>query len=175
MALKFRRILCPVDLSKSSLQALELAAQIAESSRANLYVLHVIDNPFDELYMSSITQADPALVDMYKKEPMKRSRVLSATVRHSQIMVKQFCQDTVAAVPNVRYVVESGHPFDRIIDVAESRRADLLVLATHGRTGLRRMLIGNIAEKVVRHAPCPVLTVKGKTRRANQGRRSARR
>ncbi len=162
MPLNFKRILCPMDLSTFSLDALKLAAQIAETSSATLYILHVIDNPFDDLYMSSITQTNPALLEMYKTEPLRRSKIMEATMSHSQVLLKQFCHDWVESVGNVRYLIESGNPFDKILDVAETRKVDLIVLATHGRTGLKRMLIGNVAEKVVRHAVCPVLTVKGK-------------
>lgn len=160
MALNFRRILCPVDLSGFSLNAIKLAVKIAENSNGTLYLLHVIDNPFDELYMTSIAQADPASIELYKSEPLRRSKVLEATTRRSQILLKQFCQDWVETLPKVRYIVESGNPFEKILDVAETNRIDLIVLATHGRTGFKRLIIGNVAEKVVRHASCPVLTVK---------------
>lgn len=162
MSLDFKRILCPVDLSSFSLDALKLAVKIAETSSSTLYLLHVIDNPFDELYMSSITQADPALIDLYKSEPLKRAQILAATERHSQVLLEQFCHDRVNTVPKVRYLIETGDPFETILDVAETKRADLIVLATHGRTGIGRLIIGNVAEKVVRHAPCPVLTVKSR-------------
>ncbi|MBI2988059.1 MAG: universal stress protein [Deltaproteobacteria bacterium] len=160
MALNFRRILCPVDLSSFSLNAIKLAVKIAETSNAALYLLHVIDNPFDELYMTTITQADPALIELYKSEPLRRSKILEATTQHSQVLLKQFCHDWVEALPKVRYVVESGNPFEKILDVAETNNIDLIVLATHGRTGFKGLIIGNVAEKVVRYAPCPVLTVK---------------
>jgi nucleotide-binding universal stress UspA family protein len=158
--LDFKRILCPVDLSNSSLEALKLAVKITRNSEATLYLLHVIDNPFDELYMSSIAGADPALIELYKTEPLRRARIAAATERHSEVLLKQFCYEQVRGLHKVRYLVESGDPFERILDVAETRRANLIVLATHGRTGIKRLLIGNVAEKVVRHSPCPVLTVK---------------
>ena len=88
MALDFKRILCPVDLSRLSLDALKLGAKMAESSDATLYFLHVIDNPFDELYMTSITQADPALLEVYRQEPLRRAKVMKATVEHSEVMLK---------------------------------------------------------------------------------------
>ena len=160
MALDFKRILCPVDLSPFSLEALKLAVKIAENAGAGLYFLHVIDNPFDELYMKSITEADPALLELYQNEPMKRAKVMKATVEHSEVLLKQFCHDWVERLPKVRYLVASGNPFEKILDAAETHRIDLIVLATHGRTGVKRLLIGNVAEKVVRHASCPVLTVK---------------
>ena len=99
---------------------------------------------------------------------MRRAKVMKATVEHSQVMMKQFCHEWVERLPQVRYVVEGGNPFEKIIEAAENHRIDLIVLATHGRTGVKRLLIGNVAEKVVRHSSCPVLTVKPRT----TGRRS---
>ena len=160
MSLDLQKILCPVDLSGFSLEAVKLTAKVTENSNPTLYLLHLIDNPYDELYMESITQADPVLLELYKNEPHKRAQVLDATKTHSEVLLKQFCQDVVSRVYRVRHQVETGDPFEVIIDFAESNGGDLIVLATHGRTGIRRLLIGNVAEKVVRHAPCPVLTVK---------------
>jgi nucleotide-binding universal stress UspA family protein len=166
MSLELKRIHCPVDLSTFSLEAAKLAVKVAENSGATLYLLHVIDNPYDELYMSSLTEADPALIEMYQNEPAKRAKVLRRTVEHSEVLLKQFCHPWVENLSKVRYLVSSGNPFEKILDAAEGQRVDLIVLATHGRTGVKRLLIGNVAEKVVRHAPCPVLTVR--PRAANQ-------
>ncbi|MBI4525341.1 MAG: universal stress protein [Deltaproteobacteria bacterium] len=165
MALNFKRILCPVDLSRFSRYALRLAANIAENSNSTLYILHVIQNPFDELYMTPITQADPGAAGLYRDEASRRAELLQATVEHSEALLKQFCHDWVEQLPKTRYIVESGDPFEKILDLAETHKIDLIVLATHGRTGLKRLIIGNVAEKVVRHAPCPVLTVKGRAGR----------
>jgi len=165
MSLDFKRILCPVDLSDFSLTAVKLAVKLAESSGAGLYLLHVIDNPFDEIYMTSITQADPAAFDLYKTEFMRRSKLVRATEEHSAVLLKQFCHESVEHLSKVRYLVSSGDPFEKILDAAEAHRIDLIVLATHGRTGIKRLIIGNVAEKVVRHAECPVLTVKPRVAR----------
>jgi nucleotide-binding universal stress UspA family protein len=160
MDLDFKRILCPVDLSPFSLEALQLAVKLASASSAALYLLHVIDNPFDEIYMTRITQTDPASLELYKQEPIRRSKIMKATVEHSEVILKQFCHESVGHLPKVRYLVSTGVPIERILDATEDHRIDLVVLATHGRTGIKRLLIGNVAERVVRHAPCPVLTVK---------------
>lgn len=164
-ALEFKRILCPVDLSGFSLEALKLAIKMTQAADATLYLLHVIDNPFDELYMSSLVQADPALLGVYQNEPSQRSKILRAAETHSQVLLKQFAHPWVSSLAKVRYRVESGNPFEAILDTAETTRADLIVLATHGRTGIKRLLIGNVAEKVVRHAPCPVLILKPRAAR----------
>jgi universal stress protein A len=162
MNLDFKRILCPVDLSGFSLEALKLAVKVAEASEGTLDILHVIHNPFDEIYMSEITQTDPALIDVYAGEPQRRAKILRATEEHSEVLLKQFCHDVVQHYGKVRYHVRKGDPFEAILDATEDLLTDLVVLATHGRTGLKRLVIGNVAEKVVRHAPCPVLTVKPK-------------
>jgi nucleotide-binding universal stress UspA family protein len=160
MELDFKRVLCPIDLSSFSLEALKLASKITAASDASLYLLHVIDNPFDEIYMTSMTQTDPALIELYKQEPLRRSKIMKATVEHSEVLLKQFCHESIEHLSKVRYLVSAGDPFEKILDAAEDHRIDLIVLATHGRTGVKRLIIGNVAEKVVRHAPCPVLTVK---------------
>ena len=165
MSLDFKRILCPVDLSSFSLEAVQLAVKIAESSGARLYLLHVIGNPFDEFYMTSITQTDPAAIDLYKDEFQRRTKIRRATEEHSEVLLKQFCHESIEHLPKVRYLVSSGDPFEKILDAAEAHRIDLIVLATHGRTGIKRLIIGSVAEKVVRHSLCPVLTVKPRAAR----------
>lgn len=165
MSLDFKRILCPIDMSPFSQGAVKLGVKLAQESNSTLYLLHVIDNPFDELYLSPITQADPALLDLYRDEPAKRAQIMNATLEHSQVLLKQFCHQWVEQLPKVRYLVANGDPFEKILDAAKDHRIDLIVLATHGRTGVKRLLIGNVAEKVVRHAPCPVLTCKPRVAR----------
>ena len=82
----FKRILCPVDLSSFSLDALRLAVKIAETNDAMLDVLHVIHNPFDEIYMTGITQADPASMEGYTTEPQARAKIL----------LKRFCREVIS-------------------------------------------------------------------------------
>ena len=159
----FKRILCPVDLSGFSMEALRLAVQVAKSGEAVLDILHVIHNPFDELYMTSITESDPAMMEAYAAEPSRRAKIVRATEEHAEVLLKQFCHDTVSGVANVHYHIRLGDPFENILDASEDFLTDLIVLATHGRTGIKRLVIGNVAEKVVRHARCPVLTVKPKS------------
>jgi universal stress protein A len=160
---EFKRILCPVDLSTFSMEALRLAVQIAKSEAAVLDILHVIHNPFDELYMTSITESDPAMIEAYAAEPSRRAKIVRATEEHAEVLLKQFCHDTVSGVAKVHYHIRQGDPFENIIDASEDFLTDLVVLATHGRTGIKRLVIGNVAEKVVRHARCPVLTLKPKS------------
>lgn len=160
MSLDFKRILCPVDLSAFSLEALRLALKIAEASDSTLDILHVIHNPFDEIYLTAITELDPALMDVYASEPQRRAEILRTTEEQSEGLLKQFCRNTVQSFSKVRYHIRRGDPFEAILDGTEDLMTDLIVLATHGRTGVKRLVIGSVAEKIVRHARCPVLTVK---------------
>lgn len=160
MGLEFKRVLCPVDLSEFSLQALRLAVNVAEASAATLDILHVIHNPFDEFYLTAITQSDPALIDAFADEPQRRAKIMRVTEEHAEVLLKQFCHEIVKHYAKVRYHIRQGDPFEAILDGTEDFLTDLVVLATHGRTGIKRLVIGNVAEKVVRHAPCPVLTLK---------------
>src|SRR4030095_9272364 len=125
MSLEFKKILCPVDLSSFSLDALRLAIKIAEASHATLDILHVIHNPFDEMYMTAITATDPALMEMYANEPQRRAKILRVTEEHSEVLLKQFCRDTVANFSKVRYHVRTGDPFETILESAEDFKTDL--------------------------------------------------
>ena len=133
---------------------------LAESNDATLDVLHVIHNPFDEIYMTGITQTDPALLDAYANESQRRAKVLRTTEEHAEIVLKQYCHPIVSRYTKVRYCIHLGDPLEAILNCTEDLLIDLVVLATHGRTGVKRLLIGSVAEKIVRHAPCAVLTVK---------------
>lgn len=110
--------------------------------------------------MTGITQADPASMEGYTTEPQARAKILRATEESSEILLKQFCRKVIPSHIKVRYHVRKGDPFENILEGAEDFLIDLIVLAAHGRTGIKRLVIGNVAEKIVRHAPCPVLTLK---------------
>ena len=98
MTLDFKKVLCPVDLSSFSLQGLKLALKMAQASDATLDILHVMHNPFDEIYLTEITQTDPALIDAYATEPQRRAKILRATEEHSEVLLKQFCHASVIEI-----------------------------------------------------------------------------
>ena len=87
-----------MDLSSFSLDALKLAVTLAEANEATLDVLHVVHNPFDEIYMTAITQADPALIDAYAIEPQRRAKILRTTEEHAEVLLKQYCHPIVRAL-----------------------------------------------------------------------------
>ena len=138
----FNRILCPIDFDGNSLDALRLARRIAERDKATLYVLHVVP-PQDPLVMSAqaITQRDE---EYARRELQKVSNVELTGVDHEVLL-------------------RFGHPATEIVAAETEAKAELLVMATHGRTGVSHFILGSVAEKVVRESACPVLTVRMKT------------
>jgi universal stress protein A len=138
----FNRILCPIDFDGNSLDALRLARRIAEQDRATLYLLHVVPLQ-DPLVMSApaITQRDE---------------------KYARTELQKVSNAELAGVDR-QVLLRFGHPAEEIVAAATETKADLLVMATHGRTGVSHFILGSVAEKVVRESPCPVLTVRMKT------------
>lgn len=136
-----RTILCPVDFSATSEQALHYALELARPTGARVHVLHVFDLP---LYV------------MPEGAMMATPRDIVA-IRQSLQRDLEKLREKYPAIASVR--IEDGVPFRQIDAVAKELQADLIVLGTHGRSGFSRLLLGSVAEKVVRTAPVPVLTV----------------
>lgn len=141
---KLRKILVPVDFSHCSLKALRYAAPLAEQAGAFVHLLHAVE-PISSI---SGVQALPLMLSDEELESQARGR-LTAIAQHN---VKPFVQE------NVR--VEIGRSYDEIVKAARDLDADLIVISTHGFTGIKHVLIGSTTERVVRHAPCPVLVVR---------------
>lgn len=137
---KIETILHPTDFSDLSRHAFEVACVLAREHRARVVLLHVATEP-------RVPQLDFASVvpppEGYREELEKRLQWLEPPV------------------PGVRLErwLEMGDPAGVILDVARETDSDVIVLGTRGRTGLGRMVLGSVAEKVVRGAPCPVVTV----------------
>jgi nucleotide-binding universal stress UspA family protein len=137
-------ILHPTDFSPSSEQAFHLACSLARDHGARLIALHVLERPL--IIQSGVMTPPPPPAPL----PDEREALLERLRRLQP------------SAPGVRVEcrVEEGDPTTAILQVAQEAACDLIVLGTHGRTGLRRLLLGSVAEQVVRKAPCPVLTVK---------------
>jgi universal stress protein A len=150
----FRRILVPHDFSDAATEALAVARRLAKQHRGRLTVLHVV-TPYQPVTM--LPEVAGWISDREIVAGAKRS--LDELVRREM---------RGRGAPPFRFNVELGDPATRILDAA--RGVDCIVMATEGRTGLSHLLIGSVAEKVVRHSPVPVLTI-----RPRNGRPSARR
>jgi nucleotide-binding universal stress UspA family protein len=142
-----RRILVPVDFSECSLAAFDYAAEIGRRFEAEVDVLHVWEAP-------RFVPAD-VVVAAHANSLMELARTTA-----ERDLASFVADATRRGKPVHDSRSESGYPFEVIVNAAKSGNYDLIVLGTHGRTGLARALIGSVAERVVRHAPCPVLTVR---------------
>ena len=144
MNIQIHRILCPLDFSESSEHALLYAKAFAQAHQAKLFLLHVFDLPMG--YLSSEVPLPADALERHKETCIQNLTAVAATVRQEH--------------PQTDWLVEEGNPSPCIIEMARKHEVDLIVMGTHGRTGLAHALLGSVAERVVRKAPCPVLTVK---------------
>ncbi len=142
-----KRILVPTDFSEPSERALDYARALAPALGCSVDVLHVIEEPFVhgwtvEGYVANLPEFRSSLEARAREELAKG--VPEAGEEHSRYCV----------------AVRFGNPFTEIARYAEEARIDLVVMGTHGRGGVAHLLLGSVAERVVRTAPCPVLTVR---------------
>ena len=146
MRIEIKKILCPVDFSDCSEHAMRYAMAFAEAYGSQLELLHVVEMPFLPSYSTAGIPEIHFPLDEIKKQSRERLDKL------------------VEECGNERYKISGnvvvGAPFLEVVKVAKEGEFDLIVIGTHGRSGLKQMLIGSVAEKIVRKAPCPVLTVK---------------
>jgi nucleotide-binding universal stress UspA family protein len=140
--LPIHTILHPTDFSPQSTYAFHLAHALARDYGARLILAHVREpQPFGAYGEFGAMPMEP----IETREEME-ARLNAMTIPGTTVAVEHCLVDGVAA--------------DQIVHLAQNNRCDLIVMGTHGRTGLGRLLMGSVAEKVVRKAPCPVLTVK---------------
>jgi universal stress protein A len=136
--MNIKKILCPIDFSDFNKAANAYASLLAKSMGAEIVYLHVYlpDVPF-----GSYAYVDPEQEEKLDLKQLKKIQPTEKGVKAS-------------------HVVECGPPTDRIVEYANENEIDLIVMGTHGRTGLGRLLMGSVAEAVVRKADCPVLALK---------------
>lgn len=153
--MKLGRILAPTDFSRFSGFALEWAANLAEALRAELILLHVV--PEEEGKIIEEVIAEGAAVNIPRGV---RENVLKERQKKFQEQFRIVLPDYLRKSIRVEEILVIGVPFLEIVKTAKEKDVDLIVMGTHGRTGLAHALIGSVAEKVVHHAHCPVLTIK---------------
>jgi len=145
---RIRRILHATDFSRASTTALTWAVDMAKANRARLTVVHVMAPP--SLALPGEGYVSPALY-----ENLESSARAQANKRLAKVVARA---KTAGVRANV--LLLEGVPHERIARAA--RRADLLVIGTHGRSGLAKLFLGSVASRLVTLAPCPVLTVRGR-------------
>ena len=151
--MEIRKILAPTDLSKLSLAGVRYALELARDSGAEVIVYHVVS--YDEITRTQ-RGSDEDTTDFASRSPQQLLE------RHHQALksfLEESCSDLLPLIA-AREKVELGKPDKNIIEQAAKEAADLIVISTHGRTGLSHMLLGSVTEKVVREAICPVLSIR---------------
>jgi nucleotide-binding universal stress UspA family protein len=145
MQIRVQRILVPVDFSENAASVLEWAAHMAAEHRSRITLLHVYHLPVE------FQQLEGAYLppDFWSNVKGEAEQQLG---RYAEGLRKQGLE--------VEALVREGYPATVIVDEAASLGADLIVIGTRGQSGLKHLLLGSIAERVVQKAPCPVLTVK---------------
>ena len=153
--MKLTRILAPTDLSKYSGFAMEWAAYLAQCMKAELVLLHVLTDEEGKIIEEVIGEG--AVVQIPKGI---RQNVVEDRQKKLKEQFNMVVSNDIKSSIRVEEMTRIGVPFLEIIKVAKEKDVDLIVMGTHGRTGLAHVLIGSVAEKVVHHAHCPVLTIK---------------
>jgi len=153
MAVEFKKILFPTDFSELSRYALPYVKQVADWHDAQVYCLHVVD----ESYQNWSPVGPEGMPIVIPPGNLLHESCFAEAQQEMDRFVQQYLTDFKCA-PIHKVVV--GRPFVEIITAARDLQVDLIIMSTHGRGGLVHVLIGSTTEKVVRKAPCPVLTVR---------------
>jgi universal stress protein A len=144
--IRLQHILVPVDFSPSAHKAFHYAVSFAGQYKARLTIVHVVEPP------------------MYPTELGYVPVEIESLNKATRALAEQKLNDAVAehVPPTVQSqaIIRMGHPYQEITQAAKELAVDLIVISTHGYTGLKHVLLGSTAERIVRHAPCPVLTVR---------------
>lgn len=146
----FQKIICPTDFSEASLCGLKMASEMAEKFGSEVMLLYVLTSiqhlPSPHVEAAEITFDTVA----YEKRLVEEARA-----KLTEIAAAHFPEGVEPLIE-----VRTGQPSEEILGVADEVGADAIFMATHGRTGLKHIVFGSVAERVVSRAPCPVLTVR---------------
>jgi universal stress protein A len=151
--IEIKRILAPTDFSPHSQRAVRYACALAEKFGAELHLVHVL---------SEIIPAGPDPLLM----PVMPPQFYEENEGRAKETLQQILDPAWGRPASVATAVRWGSPVEAVVDYAREEEIELVVIATHGRTGLSHVLLGSVAERIVREAPCPVLTIRDPARAA---------
>ena len=144
----FTRILVATDFSLDSDSAISYSLAVAKTIRASVHIVHVVDNPLAAGVWSSevsTTELAGLQINLVRDAGKRLRHGIRTLDRHGLRITTEVC---------------TGRPGSSIVQCARDRRSDLVIVGSHGRTGIAHLLMGSVAEYVVRHAPCPVLVIR---------------
>jgi universal stress protein A len=146
---RLRRILHATDFSAASKRAFDMAVEFAKQNKAELLLVHVL---VPHVAYSADTYADPEIYIELERSAR----------RQAQSSIEALVGKLKRAKVKATAVLLKGTAHGQIVRAAKNRRADMIVIGTHGRTGISKLLMGSVAGRVIAEASCPVLTVRGK-------------
>jgi nucleotide-binding universal stress UspA family protein len=144
--MKVERILFPSDFSEGSSHALPYAVDLTKHYNCKLYILHVVHD---------VAKATDSHIPHISADELYKEITAWA-----QNEIEKCCLEEIRGLPDVEKMVLKGIPYEEIIKFTEEQKIDMIVMGTYGRKGLERFLFGSTADRVVRRAPCPVMTVR---------------
>lgn len=144
-----RKILVPTDFSEDSDLAFRMASSIAVKYQARIFLLHVISNTVQRSLADY--RLDQNIVDRVLNES-----IVFSNEKLQEVIDKNQQSGNIKVIPDVR----KGQPYEEILKEASERKIDLIVIASHGKTGLQKYFIGSVTEKVMNEAKCPVLLIR---------------
>jgi nucleotide-binding universal stress UspA family protein len=147
---RIRRILHATDYSKASERALQEAVDFAKQNNAEMLVVHVI-----QPVVPYVAGEDIGAAELYVK-------LEESTKQEAQRSMDKLMQRLERLGVKAKSLLLRGIPADQIVKAAKNRKADMIVIGTHGRTGLSKLFMGSVASRVISTAPSPVLTVRGR-------------
>lgn len=156
---EIKTILLPIDFSEAASALLQYGVYLAEKYGARLAIVYVAEDPFTYSSLPLTDYSGLPLTDIPFNQ-LEEDMTKYAQERMERFLEKNMAQATVAYEGTVLF----GHVAEEIITYAHDKNVDLIVIGTHGFKGLDRMLLGSVAEKVVKLAPCPVMTIKAHSR-----------
>lgn len=137
----WKKLIVPTDFSSCSHPALAAAAELQERSGAEVLLLHVTEPAYEGLRVQT-------------------GELHAQMKQAAEAELKKLAADHFASAAKLRWLIKEGRPADVICQVAAAEQADAIIIPTHGHSGLKHVLLGSVAEKIVRHAPCSVLVVR---------------
>ena len=144
-------VICATDLSDTPPAAVELAGRLAQQRGARLHLVHVVENPFHQPWLRGTIGIDLA-------------ELLRRRIDNAEHELDTMASTLPPTAPSPFSSVMIGRPADEIVRHARDYDADLIVIGTHDHDGMQRALLGSVADRVIRQAPCPVLVVPSRSR-----------
>lgn len=143
-----KNILLPTDFSNTSLSAADYAVELAVKYGAKIHLLHVLEKTPPILAIRSLDLSQEKIIKSFEEEGKKQLENAAKKIKKGKTENFEF-----------ELVLKKGIDYEQIVKYSKDHKIDIIVIATHGRTGLVHTLLGSVAEKVIRYAKCPVLVI----------------